>query len=151
MFLFLESTRLTQYLVFNSVREFAYPIDSCVDFNVSKTVWSQWLFVDTAYLHSVLLGASVINDFILNRPPAKATYFHLRKTIASLNEHLSDSAAYLWDSTFAVVVILAMLADVFGDAGAARAHIAGLQRMIHLRGGLESFHQNTKLHIKIRL
>lgn len=142
---------LNLYPVFNSVEEFAYPIESCVDFDVSRSIWSRWLEIDTAYLHSVLLGTSVINDFFMNRPPARATYFHLRKTIANLNEHLSDSAVYLWDSTVAVVVILAMLADVFGDYGAVRAHIAGLQQIIRLRGGLESFRENTKLHIKIRM
>jgi hypothetical protein len=73
-----------------------------------------------------------MHDFIMQRPLAKTTYFHLRKTIAFLSERLSDSAVSLRDSTVAVVVTLILLADILD---AVKAHIAGLQQMVRLRGG----------------
>jgi hypothetical protein len=138
-----EYTPLTLDSVYNVARNITYPVDFCVNFDLSRTIWFQWLSHDVAYLHSVLLATSAMHDFIMQRPPAKTTYFHLRKTIAFLNERLSDSAVSLRDSTVAVVLTLVELAGVLGDYAAVRAHIAGLQQMVRLRGGL------AKLHIKI--
>ena len=117
---------------------------------MSKTAWFHWLSLDVAYLQSILLSASAINDFIMQRPFAKTTYFHLKKTIAFLNKRLSDSAVSLQDSTVAVAITLAGSADISGDYAAARAHIEGLKQMVRLRGGLEGFRDDTKLRIKIR-
>lgn len=135
--------------VFNMARNMAYPAGLCVDFDFNKITWFQWLTTDVAYLHSVLLGTSALNDFILQRTPTRTTYIHLKSTIAFLNKHLSDSVISLQDSTVAVVITLAMLADVLGDYSTVRTHMAGLQRMIRLRGGLQGFCNNSKLHIKI--
>jgi hypothetical protein len=144
-----EYTPLTLDSVYNVARNITYPVDFCVNFDLSRTIWFQWLSHNVAFLHSVLLATSAMHDFIMQRPPAKTTYFHLRKTIAFLNERLSDSAVSLRDSTVAVVLTLVELAGVLGDYAAVRAHIAGLQQMVRLRGGLEGFRDNTKLHIKI--
>jgi hypothetical protein len=125
------------------------PVEFCIDSDLSRISWFEWLISDVAYLHSVLLGTSTMNDFMLQRPPSKTTYFHRGKTIALLNEHLSDSAVSLSDSTFGTVINLTLLAELQGDDTAARTHMAGLRRMVRLRGGLEGFRDNVKLHIKI--
>lgn len=141
---------LTEMIVFSVGRSFAYPVDFCVDFELNKTVWFEWLDHDLAYLHACLLGAAVLQDFIAASPPSKTMYRHLRSTISLLNKQLCSPDAPMRDSTVAVIVTLATLAAATGDYMAEKAHIAGLQQMVNLRGGLEGFTSNAKLHIKIR-
>jgi hypothetical protein len=92
---------------------------------------------------------SAVDDFFKRRPPSKLTYSHMRATITGLNNRLSDSSLSLADSTIAVVMGLAELTGMLSDDTAAKAHVAGFQRMVRLRGGVNSFAENTKLQIKI--
>lgn len=112
--------------------------------------WFQWLFYDSAYLESALMGMSAMDDFFHGRSqPSKLTYSHLKATISALNTRLSDPALCLADSTIAVVMGLAELSGFLSDEPAAKAHLAGFQQMVHLRGGVGGFADNTKLQIKV--
>lgn len=139
--------------VFNTdffvARQVFYPIQFCIYSDASLSTWFEWLFHDAAYLESVLLGMSAMDDFFRGQPPSRLTYSHLKATITALNGRLSDASLCLADSTIAVVMGLAELAGMLSDETAAKAHISGFQRMVLLRGGLESFAGNTKLQIKI--
>jgi hypothetical protein len=42
-----------------------------------------------------------------------------------------------------------MTANILGDSDAERVHVAGLRRMVELRGGIDGFRDNPQLHIKI--
>ena len=103
---------------------------------------------DGAYLHCVLHSSSAFNDYIL-RKSTKTTVFHLSKTIALLNKILTEDTDSVRDSSVAVVVNLVTSAEFFGDQDAAKAHLRGLQQMVRLRGGLDGFAGNSKLHIKL--
>jgi hypothetical protein len=111
--------------------------------------WFEWLFHDTAYLESVLLGMSAMDDFFKRASPSKLTYSHMKATITALNKRLSDPSLFLADSTIAVVMGLAELTGLLCDDAAAKAHVSGFQQMVRLRGGVGSFAGNTKLQIKI--
>lgn len=90
-----------------------------------------------------------MRDVALQRKPHKTTYTLLRRTIAELNSDLSDSTSQLQDSTVAVVLSLAMLTSAMGDVKAAEVHQRGLQRMVEIRGGVDGFRDNTRLHMKL--
>ncbi|KAK4044293.1 hypothetical protein C8A01DRAFT_31610 [Parachaetomium inaequale] len=130
-------------------RQVFYPIQFCVYSDTSLYTWFEWLFYDAAYLESVLLGMSAMDDFFRRARPSKLTYSHMRATITALNERLSDPDLYLSDSTIAVVMGLAELSGMLADETAAKAHVSGFQRLVRLRGGITSFAGNTKLQIKI--
>lgn len=130
-------------------REVFYPIQFCIYSDTSLFTWFEWLFHDAAYLESVLLGMSAMDDFVRRAPPSKLTYSHMKATITALNSRLSDSTLYLTDSTIAVVMGLADLTRIWYDDTAVKAHVAGFQRMVRLRGGIGAFAENTKLQIKI--
>lgn len=144
---------LTNTLVYGTdffvARQVFYPIQFCVYSDTSLGTWFDWLFHDTAYLESVLLGMSAMDDFFKRSPPSKLTYSHMKATITALNSRLSDSSLCLADSTIAVVMGLADLAGILSDETAAKAHVSGFQRMVRLRGGVGAFANNTKLQIKI--
>lgn len=127
-----------------------YPNELRVDFDLTHSQWFHWLLENATYLQSALLHVWAVHDMALQRPFGRQTYHHLRKTIGLLNEHLSrGGAATVNDAIVAVVMTLTMVADMLGDQTAVRAHLDGLRRMVRLRGGLDDFRGNTKLHIKL--
>lgn len=127
------------------------PLEHCVHFPVVETGCFDWLFRDAAFLHALLLTSSMMTDFANSMPqqPGRKTYFHLRKTIALLNDKIGEQDAHKKDSTLYVVVTLAMMAAVFGDWPAASAHIAGLRSIVKLRGGIRYLKSRPKLHFKL--
>ena len=94
-----------------------YPIQFCVYSDASLFTWFEWMFHDEAYLESVLLGMSAMDDFVRQAPPSKLTYSHMKSTITALNNRLSDSTLYLTDSTIAVVMGLADLREAVPFVG----------------------------------
>lgn len=127
------------------------PLDRCVSFPAVETHCFNWLFHDAAFLHCLLLLSCMLHDCALGtqlRPRTKA-YFHLRQTIAELNRKLGQRDAYTKDSTLYVVEALTMLAAMTGDWRSASAHIAGLSRIVELRGGWRYLRQRPKLHFKL--
>ncbi|KAH6646693.1 hypothetical protein BKA67DRAFT_663094 [Truncatella angustata] len=143
--------RDSQELIFNSVtqgKESMYPLGLAVDFDLSRSLWFQWLFWDPAYLYCVLYGASAARDYIRRRP-SRLTHSHLNSTVTYLNRHLSDRSLATRDSTVAVIITLAMIAGMIGDQCTIMAHVAGLRSIVRERGGLDAFRHDPKLHIKI--
>jgi hypothetical protein len=127
------------------------PLRDCVDFSAIETQSFEWLFYDASFLNALLLLGSTLNDFNLyNRPqPSIKTYRYLQKTILLLNDKLGKQDAHISDSTLYVVITLAMLGAVFGDWRAVSAHIAGLRKIVDLKGGMMYLEQRPKLHFKL--
>lgn len=131
-------------------RDVFYPVQFCTYSDASVQTWFQWLLCDAAYLESALMGMSAMDDFFHGRSrPSKLTISHLKATITLLNSRLSDPELCLADSTVAVVMGLAELSGYLYDDAATKAHLAGFQQMVRLRGGISGFQENTKLQIKI--
>ena len=80
---------------------------------------------------------------------APRTRAYLSRTMAQLQERLYDAGRQCDDVTAAVVVTLAMTADVAGDEEACRAHVGGLMRIVEARGGLAAFDGNKQLQMKL--
>lgn len=105
------------------------------------------MFEDPAYLHFILFFSSAINDAFQRLPLGKTTYYHMGRTITSLNEKIARSE--LEDSTVAVISSLVIVTALFTDYRAASAHFAGLKQIVELRGGLKAFRHNLGLYIKL--
>ncbi|KAL4932569.1 uncharacterized protein BDV17DRAFT_300680 [Aspergillus undulatus] len=131
--------------------ETMYPIQHFIDFDLSDCDWTFWLFLDPAYLQSMFFLASGTQDLASNQPLTATTYAFLRQTIVRLNKQLSnmDTSAALRDSTVAVVIVLTLFSSLINDQPGAEAHFAGLRQMVRLRGGIQSFRNNTKLYLKL--
>ncbi|BCS28267.1 uncharacterized protein APUU_61315S [Aspergillus puulaauensis] len=144
----------TKELVIDSFLHFnqaMYPAELFKGFNVDQSEWGHWLFHDPAYLQCAFFMAFTTRDITENRPITPATYSHLREAIIHLNKRLSssDNDIALGNSTIATVIILTMFSCIINDHEAAKTHIAGLQQMVRLRGGLQSLALNPKLYLKL--
>lgn len=128
-----------------------YPAELFKGFNVDQSEWGHWLFHDPAYLQCAFFMAFTTRDITENRPITPTTYSHLREAIIHLNKRLSssDNDVALGNSTIATVIILTMFSCIINDHEAAKTHIAGLQQMVRLRGGLQALSLNPKLYLKL--
>ncbi|KAF7560023.1 hypothetical protein G7046_g4130 [Stylonectria norvegica] len=129
-----------------------YPIEYCVDLPRSRDSQAKsiyWLLHDKHFLHSVIFSASAIQDTLMCRGPARTTQLHLRRTLSYLNNALFEKDSYQHDSTLFVVLTLALIAAYWGDFTALGVHLAGLQEIIRLRGGLKYLQKQPKMHYKI--
>lgn len=124
-----------------------YPVELCIDLDLSQTNGMRWMFENTTYLHFILFFSSAINDTFLRMPLGKTTYYYMGRTIASLNKKLSRSE--LEDSTIAVVCSLVIATTLFTDYNAATAHFSGLKEIVRRRGGLEAFRTNLSLYTRL--
>jgi hypothetical protein len=128
------------------------PLDRCVDLDCIESASFGWLFYDTAFLHSVLCASYAMNDFMAPRwdgNPGCKTVFHLRETLSLLRVKMQDEHAHQDDSVLQVIINLTLLAAVFGDWMAAAAHLEGLHKIVHLRGGLLFLSARPMLHFKL--
>lgn len=142
---------LTAAVAFRYFNEAMYPTELFKGADVDQNEWGHWLFHDPAYLQCAFFMAFTTRDITENRPITPTTYSHLRETIIHLNRRLSSSenGVALGNSTIATVIILTMFSCIINDHEAAKAHIAGLQQMVRLRGGLQTIACNQKLYLKL--
>ncbi|TKA73230.1 hypothetical protein B0A55_06052 [Friedmanniomyces simplex] len=126
---------ISELLTYDTAKNAAFPLKYSIEFDEPENACVPWMFSNTAFAHSVFFATSATNDFRLGRPFTRPTLIHLKRTIRCLNKQLSEAGGHLDDSTTYTIITLAMLATLFGDLTAVRAHMVGLQRIIGLRGG----------------
>lgn len=146
-----------------------YPVEWCFEFDREKTCWFRWLYDDEAYLQSVLFVVSAFQDLMrqqqvvgdalikggdggggtLARHFSPQTQGFLRRTIQLLQERIQDQARQLEDTTAAVIVSLALMADAVRDVEACEMHMAGLRKLVRLKGGLRAYDDNKQMQVKI--
>ncbi|CAH0023355.1 unnamed protein product [Clonostachys rhizophaga] len=142
-------TRKLLFEYFVESNSLLYPRELGIDYERSRSSWFVWLSYDLGFFQSVLLSASAMVDYKTRKPFSNVTHQHLQKTISLLNERLSDNILARNDATISIVLNLTRLADYSGDEEAKQTHIGGLQRLVHLRGGLDAFRSNNKMWIKL--
>jgi hypothetical protein len=125
-----------------------YPIETCIEFDKSNSIWIEFLGQDKAYVHAILFITQAYFDFFNNQAISPGTAAHLVSTLQYLQESLSSSDRAIADCTISVVTSLAMGAQVIGDIASARQHVGGLQKIITMRGGMKGLGHNGQLQIK---
>jgi hypothetical protein len=138
-----------EVLAYSALKSVVYPIERCVHFNTDPDAYKAWLCTDKAYLHSVLLAASAMRDYMARRPFSIDTLFHLRRAITHLNHQLTEKDAFRSDPVLWCVITLASLSAMFLDHAAGLAHLSGLRRIVDLRGGQVFLRSNPKKSFKL--
>lgn len=125
-----------------------YPIARYSFSDAADAYWFDWTQVDLAYLHSILFTMSFFYDTLSGRKSESTKYYSYR-AISELNKQLADSETALSDSTTTVVMAMVLIAACFGDLESAHIHMAGLKRIIALRGGIASYKSRPLLQAKL--
>lgn len=76
--------------------------------------------------------------------------WHLINLLRLTQERLGSFPAAVSDSTILIVSALAMAAHDVGDEAAAREHVAGLHKIVGLRGGVRALtHNDHRMQRKV--
>ena len=127
-----------------------FPMDRCVA--VERHSFAEkfaWLCTDNTFLQFIILASSFSQDFFQRQVMSETTSLQLQRTLKHLNRQLSSNNNRLRDSTLYVIVNLAWVADISGDSQAAKVHMAGLEQLVHLRGGMQVLKSQKKLRVNI--
>lgn len=110
------------------------------------------LMTDPLYMHSVIFSVESFLDGYLHRQ-SSITHLHFLIAIQMLQDRLNDPAQLhvsASDSTIMTVIVLGLAAELIGDGPTAEAHMQGLAKMVHLRGGFDGLREeNSRLPAKI--
>ncbi|KAH7112093.1 hypothetical protein B0J11DRAFT_598032 [Dendryphion nanum] len=143
---------LFKAFAYNVANQSLSPLDRAVDFDCLESASFEWMFTDSAFMHSVLCASYAINDFLApnwDGTPGQKTVLHLRKTLSLLQTKLHEDNVHHDESVLQVVMNLALLAAVYADWDAAAAHFKGMHRIIQLRGAQSFLRARPKLHFKL--
>ena len=144
----------TWLLSVSSIAEQAlYPWSSCISFDKKEETWIEPLAFDAAYLNAVIfttLGYFETLRHCDQSTVSQRTLPHFLRTIRTLRRRLlleSDRAVTI--PTISTILALAAHAHFVGDSKSAGYHLAGLHKIVDLRGGLAAFNLNAKLLVEI--
>ena len=100
--------------------------------------WFPLVMTDPATFNVVLLlAASNYLSLATFHPGVPSLYAFKQNAITSVNEALRDPKRHLSDQVIGAVAKLASYEAMFGDRRTFDIHMAGLQKMVLLRGGLD--------------
>ncbi|KIH91143.1 hypothetical protein SPBR_01605 [Sporothrix brasiliensis 5110] len=100
-------------------------------------VWRRSCSSDPAWLFMTLFYASARFPSTSTADAAEDASY-LLKSIAAINESISEAPGCVSDSTIATVACLANIDNLNGISSNAAVHTSGLIRMVELRGGLSN-------------
>lgn len=117
--------------------------------NLTASHWVEYLALDRAYVQSVLFTTHAFFDCMRGARLGIATMRHLSNSLTLLRENLLRHDLATSDPTIAVVLSLAMAADVLGDVETAGKHVEGMFQLVKLRGGITALKDNKQLQAKV--
>jgi len=118
--------------------------------DLRNTVWLEYMYIDAMYLQSTLWAAQSYFDWVARSGPSKQSMLHESKTLDLLQSRLAlKDRESISDSTIAVVLVHVLIPALIGDLKMAIAHMAGLARMVSMRGGLSALQDNMHLQGKV--
>ncbi|RSL45492.1 hypothetical protein CEP53_010767 [Fusarium sp. AF-6] len=129
-----------------------YPSEICLQVDATQSSWTTNLLVDLVYFHSAIFSIEAYFDQYFGRDQGTLSHFHFLKTLRLLQERLNDpgNPASISDATIMVVITLGLTAELIGDRSAAENHLAGMARIVDLRGGLGMLRfDNARLPAKV--
>ena len=134
-------------------KQILFPLETCILFERRAEAWIAPLAVDPAYLHAMIFTSQYYFDAIATRRFSIVSHQalpHFLRTLKLLRERFAygDNQSRLSNTTAIIVLGLAGYAHCIGDSNAARHHMKGLCKIIHLRGGVSTFRDNPKLLIE---
>jgi hypothetical protein len=101
------------------------------------------------YFHSTLWVTQRYFDWTSRAGPSRRGILHVSKTLALLQRRLiPGDHEPITDITIAVVVALVLTTALVGNLKTAITHMAGLSRMVSIRGGVRALQSNMQLQLK---
>lgn len=101
-----------------------------------------------ALLHAILFVTQAFQDRAQGLPFGNKAQFHLAKALLHLQSSINNDKTATSNCTITAVVSLATAAAILGDNETLEKHMAGLCRMIELRGGIETFERGSLIESK---
>jgi hypothetical protein len=97
------------------------------------------------------MAVAFVSQFRVDRDKMLGMVFHMSRALRLLNESLSD-ANVPREQSVALIVLMAIVANLIGDVHESRIHLGGLERLLEiLPGGLTTIHtMDRELANKIR-
>ena len=84
-----------------------YTIEKYTGFNPVRDCWLPMAFSEPAMLHAIIFCADIVNSTLQNVNESPVAVFHLRKSIAIINERLQEPVVSITDAMIVVVCALA--------------------------------------------
>ncbi|KAH8883130.1 hypothetical protein GQ53DRAFT_431214 [Thozetella sp. PMI_491] len=143
---------LLKIINFNKVG--TYPYEVCLKVHPVERGWFPYMISDICCIHTMLFSASAFLDgqVSVERISARAA-FHHGQTLNHLQTRLDaferGQRDALSDSTLMVIILLIGAANFVGDFAAAKNHLAGLLKIVNLRGGVRSLNTHNNLQVKV--
>lgn len=130
------------------------PFDCCVNFEsiAGHMVPFEKLQSNKLFLNSIMATGYALHDFkVLGKSasPTPKTTQHVQNTLSLLQASFQDPIAYREEWIIHAVLNLAMLAAGYNQWAATVVHLRGLQKIIHLNGGLQLLARWPKLQFKL--
>lgn len=133
---------------FTHLKGTMYPIARYAFSDAADAYWFHGTQIDLACLDSVLFTTTIFYDTLTGQN-SESTKYHSYRAIRELNKQLADSETALSDTTTTVFMAMALIAACSGDLESAHIHIAGLKRIIDLRGGITAYRSRPLLQAKL--
>ncbi|KAH7323651.1 hypothetical protein BKA65DRAFT_567473 [Rhexocercosporidium sp. MPI-PUGE-AT-0058] len=130
----------------NSPRTSAYPniqVTTAFTRNIFAinydSSWNIYDVTDSAVLHVTCCMISQNRDILSSTDDSPDTLYHKGEMMKIMSLRLTETSHKLGDADIFSVAVLVILESIQGTSQAATAHRVGLQRMVNLRGGYQSF------------
>ena len=130
-----------------------FPLHVAIGLQADSKEWLNLIGTDPAALHLTAFAVEGFADCILRGQESisPTAMMHYEKGTRLLRQRLlseDDDGDKICDATIACVLKLASATHFNGDYHQSRHHMAGLSRMVDLRGGLKVF-QGTYLLVEM--
>lgn len=103
-----------------------------------QDVWYPFIFTDAALLHTTMLLAAAHSQITRGPECHNIDVFAIKGlAIPAINEKIQDPRTSTNDSTIAAIINMAIFESIAGDVRAYAVHMAALQKLVEMRGGLE--------------
>lgn len=127
------------------------PFEACVQVHNIDDQLFAYMMGDPLMFHLALFQVRVHFDSKAEGGySSPATFSHLTKLLSLLQKRLNSLPLAISDQTILVVIALTMAAHDSGNESAAMKHMAGLRKIVSLRGGVRALtHKDHRIQRKV--
>lgn len=125
------------------------PVDQGKDQNPLTKIWLPYALQDSTLLLTTLTFAQAHLEILSGDCKSQRILLRKGDSIKAVNAKLGDREHALSNETIGSVAMLAAMESILGNYKEFQIHINGLQRMVYMRGGLQSLGWDGVLHMFI--
>ncbi|KFY91349.1 hypothetical protein V498_05514 [Pseudogymnoascus sp. VKM F-4517 (FW-2822)] len=128
-----------------------YPYEICLHVHPVERGWFPYMISDLCCLHSMMFLIRAFTEGGFHAQLSRRACLHYAKTLQLLQARLNefDLTAAISDTTIMVVFLLASVAELMEDYATVGSHIKGLEKIVHLRGGVQALNTHNNMQAKV--